>query len=784
MKKINFLFLLLLFTTVSFSQSPAGIWYFGKKAGINFNSSSTPIVLNDGQIDTNEGCATLCDENGNLLFYTDGIKIWNKNHTVMPNGNGLLGDPSSTQSAIIVPNPGSPNLFYVFTVDELGKANGLNYSVIDLTLDGGLGNVTTKNVLLATPTLEKITVAKHDNGINFWVIAHKYNSNQFISYQITPTGINPAVISSAGVSISGDTQKTIGYMKSSPDGKYLAVANGGSGSVMQLFNFNQITGQITLLSTSPLNTNYIGGYGVEFSSNNKVLYVSNIDFDNFKSELYQFNIEVPNETAINNSKLLIASYDFDNFQEGIITALQLAPNQKIYIGRNNTPSLGVINSPNNVGVSCNVNLDAINLGLGVCYFGLPSFITSYLDQSFTSSNYCTGNPTQFNGPEIDFITSSTWNFGDAASASNTSTLPNPTHVFSSSGVFTVSLTITTATTTKTFTKNITIIDSPTANQPTNMVACDTDNSAVFDLSTKTNEVLGIQSPSDYVVTYFLNYNDAFNNVNPIAINYTNITNPQTIYTRIQPINGDSCFDVSNFNLVVNQNPNLLDDAEVFYCLNTFPAKISLNAGQTGPASNYTYLWSTGQTTPTLLINTAGIYTVKVTDAFGCSSTRTITVTSSEIATINYTITGTIGNYNLVVNPVGIGSYEYSIDNASGPYQTSATFYDVNPGDHQIFVKDTKECGIAFENFTILGYPNFFTPNNDGINDYWKLTGHFTDISRISIFDRYGKLIHQFSQNSVGWNGKYNGYEMPASDYWFIAKRNNGEEIRGHFSLIR
>ena len=303
MKKLTFLFLL--FSSLTFSQSPAGIWYFGKKAGINFNSSANPVVLNDGQIDTNEGCATLCDENGNLLFYTDGIKIWNKNHTVMPNGFGLLGDPSSTQSAIIVPNPGNSNLFYVFTVDELGKANGLNYSVIDLTLDGGLGNVTTKNVSLATPTLEKITVVKHDNGVNFWVIAHKYNSNQFISYQITPTGINPAVISSSGVSIVGNPQKTIGYMKSSPDGKYLAVVNGGNGSVVQLFNFNQITGQITLLSTSPLNTNYIGGYGVEFSSNNKVLYVSNIDFDNFKSELFQFNIEVPNEDV-----LLIPIYIF------------------------------------------------------------------------------------------------------------------------------------------------------------------------------------------------------------------------------------------------------------------------------------------------------------------------------------------------------------------------------------------------------------------------------------------------------------------------------------------
>lgn len=782
MKK--FLYLFLLISYYSFSQSPAGIWYFGDKAGISFNTGTTPVVLNDGQIDTNEGCATLCDENGGLLFYTDGVKIWNKNHAIMPNGTGLLGDPSSTQSAIIVPNPGNSNLFYVFTVDELGKTNGLNYSVIDLTLDGGLGDVTTKNVLLATPTLEKITVAKHDNGINFWVIAHRYGNNQFLSYQITPTGINPAVISSVGVSISSDTQRTLGYMKSSPDGKYVASVNSGLGSVMQLFNFNNITGQLSLVSTSPLNTDYIGGYGVEFSSNNKLLYVSNIDLDNFKSELFQYNIESLNEATINASKTLIAQFDFDNFQEGIITALQLAPNQKIYIGRNNTSSLGVINNPNTVGIGCNVNLTAVNLGANVCYYGLPSFITSYLDQSFTSSNYCTGNATQFNIPEIENIVSISWNFGDVSSTSNTSILENPTHVFSSAGVYEVNLTITTSTTSKTYTKNITILDSPTAFQPTNFVSCGTTDFSEFLLSNKNSEVLGFQSASDYSVNYFLNYDDAFNNENPLASNYTNIINPQTVYARIQPINGDDCFDITNFNLIVNDNPELLPDIEVFYCLNTFPSKISLSAGNSGAASNFDFLWSTGETSQSILVNATGIYTVDVTDNFGCTSTRTITVTSSEIATLNYTIEGSIGNYNLVVNPSGAGNYVYSLDNESGTYQTSNVFYDLIPGEHIIYVKDTKGCGTVSDEFSVIGYPNFFTPNGDGINDYWKFTGRFLDIKQILIFDRFGKLIYHFNQNTAGWDGTYNGIKMPSSDYWFVAKQNNGDEIKGHFSLIR
>ena len=109
---ISFVFL---FNGFSFSQSQTNIWYFGKHAGLDFNSGK-PVPLTDGQINSFEGCATMSDSLGNLLFYTDGMKIWNAEHEIMPNGEEILGDTSSTESAIIIPQPGSLSKFYVITV--------------------------------------------------------------------------------------------------------------------------------------------------------------------------------------------------------------------------------------------------------------------------------------------------------------------------------------------------------------------------------------------------------------------------------------------------------------------------------------------------------------------------------------------------------------------------------------------------------------------------------------------------------------------------------------------
>ena len=173
------------------TQNEANIWYFGENAGLDFNSGS-PVALLDGQLNTLEGCSTISDTNGNLLFYSDGVTVWNRNHGVMLNGTGLNGHESSTHSALVVPKPNDPNIYYIFTVDQpFVGANGIQYSEVDMTLDSGLGGITAnKNIILHTPTTEKLTAIKKSGGTGFWVLSHKLNSNEFIAYEVTASGVN------------------------------------------------------------------------------------------------------------------------------------------------------------------------------------------------------------------------------------------------------------------------------------------------------------------------------------------------------------------------------------------------------------------------------------------------------------------------------------------------------------------------------------------------------------------------------------------------------------------
>ncbi|MBP9882859.1 MAG: hypothetical protein KBF32_05630, partial [Chitinophagales bacterium] len=144
----NFILLCVLITpSFLLSAQQADNWYFGVFAGLNF-STSAPVVLTDGQVNTPEGCAAVSDTAGSLLFYTDGITVWNNQHLPMPNGTGLLAGSSCTQAALIAMQPGSSSLYYVFTLDEIGGPFGFRYSIVDMSLQSGLGDVIEKNILI------------------------------------------------------------------------------------------------------------------------------------------------------------------------------------------------------------------------------------------------------------------------------------------------------------------------------------------------------------------------------------------------------------------------------------------------------------------------------------------------------------------------------------------------------------------------------------------------------------------------------------------------------------
>ncbi len=1115
----------------AFAQGEANHWFFGNGAGLVFDNLTGTVTASAAAastISTNEGCSSISDVNGNLLFYTDGRNVWDANHQIMPNADynndtGLLGDPSSTSSALIVPRPGNLNQYYVFTVDEPhhnngwaypdqgpsnnagtpinfysegatsvvpgaddGYNNGLNYTLIDLTLNGGNGDVDVneKNVHLITydtsdseepkfKCSEKITAVEHGDGQSYWLITHFMDT--FYAFRVDASGVNTTPVESVTtplITTNGYRRNAIGYLKSSPDGSKLVAAHNQNGLTQGEYDFNSGSAWLydfdnsTGVVSNPLELiSGISFYGVAFSQDSKITYVSG------GNAVRQYNLDAPD---ISLSETVLHS------GSGFIGAMQLGPDGKIYIcNSSNSSALDVIVSPDIVGVDANYQPFAQPLASGTfATLGLPPFIQSFLVANIQYDNDCLGQTTNFSISTSEAILSINWDFGDGQS----SNLTNPSNTYASAGDYTVTVTIVTETETQVSTTDLTIYESPTANDPGTLKLCDDNNDGISDVdfdALVTSQVLGSQSATDFEVLYFSSQANADSGENPISMPFTNTANPQeifvriqnalnadcfdtnsffvevfdtpvantvadlrfcddgadgsltngqmvvdlslatpvvlgtqnaadytvtyhwsqadaddgtndlslnyynttafseTIFVRIENVLNEDCFDTNSFTLEVNpipssfnsalfqcdedgfvdgftlfnchqadqsltgnvtglstsfyttladaqsgtnpidgynfantsnpqvlyvqvkddntacfsiselslevsttdvsdamlvrcdddgtedglasfdlsladslvlvsapagvtityyasnqdalleQNPlvspftnttaysqniyaraeddnacygisqlllkvnplPLLDqDQSVIYCLNNYPSTLTLNAGVIGGSSGLNYQWSNGETSQSIQVNQAGVYTVSVENSNGCTQSRQITVVDSEVATIdNITVSDASQVNSIAVSVSGDGDYEFALDNPLGPYQDLNSFDNVLPGIHTVYVRDKNGCGVTQEMVSVIGFMKFFTPNGDGINDLWQIIGissQFQPDSKVFIYDRYGKLLIQISPQQGGWNGNYNGYKMPAADYWFHATLQDGRSFKGHFTLKR
>ena len=261
-----------------------------------------------------------------------------------------------------------------------------------------------------------------------------------------------------------------------------------------------------------------------------------------------------------------------------------------------------------------------------------------------------------------------------------------------------------------------------------------------------------------------------------------------------PIN-PACQITKTIKFIVNPIPKIeLIDSELV-CSNVPTFYVLLNAGITDgtPETDYTFVWSKDgviiplEVSYSLNVNLEGIYTVKVTNAFGCSRVRTITVVASDVARFGVAAVSDLSDSNtVIVNAFGLGNYVYSIDYPN-VFQPINIFTNVPAGTHEFFVKDTNGCGTSSQIISVIGIPAYFTPNGDGINDTWNvlgLTATNNSKSIIYIFDRYGKLIKQIGPLGNGWDGTFNDNLMPTSDYWYTVYFEDGRISKGHFTLKR
>ncbi|QEE50030.1 T9SS type B sorting domain-containing protein [Flavobacterium alkalisoli] len=311
--------------------------------------------------------------------------------------------------------------------------------------------------------------------------------------------------------------------------------------------------------------------------------------------------------------------------------------------------------------------------------------------------------------------------------------------------------------------------------------CDVSNDGEeeFNLAAQAAFVLGAQDPDLVTITFHLTQADAETLSNPLPDMYT--SGNATIYARATHSANPDCVSVSTFELILQEAPILNMEDTYALCEGD-------DVTITAPNGFDSYEWSTGETTQSITLSEQGTYTITATNANGCESTKTISVTTTAIPRIQHIdITDWTTSDNTITVMVEPSPYpqdfEYSLDGIV--YQDSPEFTGLTAGPYNVYVRDKYNCGNDLGEVYLLTYPRFFTPNGDGVNERWRIqySIHEPDME-IYIFDRYGKLITAFGPNYEGWDGTFHGNRLPSTDYWFVVKRQDGRELKGHFSMVR
>lgn len=551
-KKSNillFILLCLLFSIKIIGQNETNNWYFGNKAGLSFHNGTTTVLTN-GAMNTPAGCSAISDVNGELLFYTNGESVWNKNHVLMTNGTGLAAEIYNTQTSIIIPKPNDPNTFYIFTtrINPTTSAPlltpGLYYSEIQFSSQNPLGAVTIKNVRLIPSTTERLTAIHHSESNTIRVIAFGRVSgtpnslkDTFFVFNVNETGVlRPPTISSQEA-----TTSDAGAMKISPNGKYVAVTDYIGGYIyIYDFNNNNITFNLNTIVNTRLSFGTYSPYGLEFSQDSKNLY---------------YTVKTPSGSNYL-GKYFIES--LDSFNEPIIIAnsshykfgsLQLARNGNIYMASYDeldplTPlnQIGVITYPESTGAESGFQPLAIRLNSGQSYKGLPNFIQSYFRNRIITKNVCVNVPFDFSLDAYAPIQSVNWEFGDGC----TSTLLNPNHQYTIGGEYTVKATITINNSQVDLYKKVEAYALPSIDANQRLMQCDLDNDGIsfFNLNT-IDEKINNPDPENQL-SFYKTLNDAqsdFDSIENPEV-YENQTNPQELFVKI--ISPEGCETISNF----------------------------------------------------------------------------------------------------------------------------------------------------------------------------------------------------------------------------------------------
>ncbi len=626
----------------------ANQWYFGEQAGIEFTNG--PIAILDGnQQDAPEGCATISDINGDLLFYTNGFTVWNREHDVMVNGDTIGGDLASAQNSMIMPFGNDQTMFYIFSTEQVygDDEYALRYSIVDMKEDSAMGKVVVKNIKLMDNSTERITGSGFTG--NDIILAHEFGNNTFRAYQTSPAGLSGAIFSPSGeIHEFMQELSATGYMKISPTLNQIAVNIPGTDQV-EILDFSQ--GEVS--NPRLIDTGESDLYGMEFSPGGLKLYLTT---SAGSSKLIQYDLDSLNST---DPVADITATKFDGYAQGAdYGALQLGPDGTIYMAVDNSGTIGTISAPDGDDAAASFNASGFDLSGRTSRLGLPNFSQQETpplqEPSMTVTAGCTGQTSRFSAVGRDpnnQIESYLWIFGDGTSAA----IQDTTHVYNNPGTYTVQLVLsnrcdTDTTLTQTITIN-NIPESPTV--PTDTAICD----------------------------------------QPVVLTAWPVDNPDFSYywstgetTREITVSQQGIIDVA----IINTLTGCTSDTLQVFLADARPA-VDLGGDRTlcqndptitldAQIVRGTYEWAIDgvvlgvNRTFDIDTTTAGLfeYTVAVTNSFGCIGRDTIQVTILEQPDVTITPTGTTGCGNddgtidIVFNSSGSYSYELSGPTVFGP----------------------------------------------------------------------------------------------------------------------
>lgn len=739
MRILTGFFVLLLCPLISPGQKRATHWVFGGNGGLDFSCSPPRVYLT--AFDGLEGAAAISDEDGNLLMYTNGDDVFDRSHHVMENGEGLIGlcagfgaYASASQSTLFVPHPGNSNLYYLFTTDcaEDNYMDGVQYSLIDISLNDGLGAVISKNNPLLAPAAEKVAAVFHANGTDVWVVAHEIGSNRFLAYKVSETGLNTApVISATGQVHDGGR----GYLKFSPDGKKLAAGSFlwglNDGAELELFSFDDASGAISSLFTLP--DEIKSTYALSFSPDGTKLY-SSCAWTCGPAKIVQHDLNAGSVQAIADSRFVFGHSDNSHVQG----AFQLAPDGKLYfLSYGQGEFVGVISDPNKAGALANYNPELIPLDF--CQvrasWGLPNFIESYFRTSFIGSASCSPADLEM-VKKVDFdivfteecnnvilvgkselalelgygVAKPAWylDYGDGQTDAGANTFYQIAHEYANPGTYTVTLTIRDLCGTKTHSEVVAI--EGIANAFSYEQSCD---GTIVDFTNESTDF-----PPD--VKWNWNFGDGSPPVNSF--------NAQHEFPR-----------PGVFRVTLTAASDLLCDASVEREIRVY-SSLHLDLGDD------------------VVICEGQVYTLEA-DA----------------------------------NPDALYQWSNDVVSASTPISSPGA-YSVTVSREDCSVTD--DIVVELDDDCLdceLFIPNVFTPaDGDNLNARFRLDSDckFEDFT-LKVFDRYGHLLFK-TDDEEGWDGNINDIQASAGIYYFsfdiTRTMINGELLRetkkGWVSLIR